>query len=254
MKKVIIILVSISILFTLLLAISYYENKQKQELPETTLQKSFNVSGANVVSSEIYFWSRLTGKNKNFENLKLLASDLSKGLGIIDNNYYSKDLENNDLIQKIELRGTTGSGKMVNMKIQLSKNSVNTGESFVSVSISQDLSNTGLEETRKSVLSVFRNYGIDPKVNSSMTGNFSGKLDQSRLNSISNRIMKEVKATNIEGIRDGNLISVSAYSPFITESVKVKGNRINLNMAIRYNSCEDKTYIWLATPIITTEY
>ncbi len=254
MKKAIIILVSISILFTILLTISYFENKQKQELPEATLQKSFNVSGAKIISSEIYFWSKLDNTKKGFENLKPLAYDFTKSLGITSNNFLSDSFDNNDLIQNIEMRGITKSGKIADIKIQLSKNNANSDENFISVSVSEDLSNSGLEEIRRSVMAVFKKNNISPRVNSCMTGSFDGKLDQTRLNDISKRILKEVNAKKIEGIRDGNLISVSAYSPSIRESVEANGNKINLNLAIRYNSIENKTYIWLATPIITTEY
>jgi len=34
----------------------------------------------------------------------------------------------------------------------------------------------------------------------------------------------------------------------------VNGKKVNMNLAIRYNSYEDRTYIWLATPVITVEY
>ena len=74
------------------------------------------------------------------------------------------------------------------------------------------------------------------------------------LEEISGRILTETGAKRIEGIKDRNYISVSAYSPYIQEFIQVRGKRVNLNLAARYNSYEDKTYIWLATPVITTEY
>jgi galactitol-specific phosphotransferase system IIB component len=254
MKKAIVILISITLLLVLLFTISYFESLQINELPETTLKKSFDASGAKILNSEIYFWSKLNSRNNNMDNLKALSSSLSRSLGIIENNMYSSNFVNNDLSQNVEIRGTTSSGTIAVIKIQLSKNTGNSNESFISVSVNEDLSHSGLENARKSVCTVLRKNGINPKINSCMTGSFEGKLDQNSLNDISKKILKEVKATNIEGIRDGNLISVSAYSPFIRESVKVNGSKINLNLAIRYNSFENRTYIWLATPVITTEY
>jgi len=61
-------------------------------------------------------------------------------------------------------------------------------------------------------------------------------------------------AKKVEGITEENLISISAYSPRVKSSILVNEKRVNINLAMRYNSYEDKTYIWLATPVITTEY
>lgn len=81
-----------------------------------------------------------------------------------------------------------------------------------------------------------------------------GKLNDNELETVCERIFKSAGADKVEGMRDGGLVSVSAFSPVIDEAVRVNGKRINLNVAVRYNSYEGKTYIWLATPVITTEY
>lgn len=254
MKKTIIVLASISLMLILMFTVSYYADIQPRELPEVTLKKSFDSSGAKIINSEIYFWGRLDGKNRNMDNLKLLTSNISKCLGMSGNNQPSSDLENNDLTRSVEIRGVIGSGKIAVIKIQLNKGIEDLNESFLSVSVNEDLTNSGLEDVRKKVCKILKKNNITPKITSCMTGSFEGRLGKDSMNDISKRILKEVRATNIEGIRDGNLISVSAYSPFIRESVNVNKSKINLNLAIRYNSFEDKTYIWLATPIITTEY
>ncbi len=258
MKKSKITSVFILILFTVLFTISILENKQgvnkTTEIPETTLQRSFDASGAKIVSSEIYFWSRLNNTNIGLDNLKKLTSDLLANLGISSSNLLSKSYNKNDLIQKVELRGITDREKIADIKIQLGKDKSESKESYISVSVSEDLSNTGLVEIRNAVVKVFTDNNLVPKINSCMTGYYNGKLEQNQLEDISRKVLGEVKAVNVEGIRENNLISVSAYSPLIKESVKVKGSKINLNLAIRYNSNENKTYIWLATPLIITEY
>lgn len=58
----------------------------------------------------------------------------------------------------------------------------------------------------------------------------------------------------VEGMEDENIISVSAYSSKLKEYIKLGSEKINLNVAIRYSSFDDKTYIWVATPIIAIEY
>lgn len=85
-------------------------------------------------------------------------------------------------------------------------------------------------------------------------GTFKGKKEPYLLDEIRRKVLKEVSALKIEEFNDGKTASVSAYSPLIEDSINVNGKEININLATRYNAIEDRTYLWLATPIITTEY
>ena len=42
--------------------------------------------------------------------------------------------------------------------------------------------------------------------------------------------------------------------PLLPEGVQILGKNYNINIAMRYNSEEDKTYLWIGTPIISLEY
>jgi len=232
----------------------YVKIHGRPELPETTLHRSFNYSGAKVVSSEIYFWGKLNDGFNTFEMLKLLATDIAKDLGIVDSDGTQNKYVSNGMVEEVEIYGTSADNKIINLRIQSSKEPDGKSEKYISVSIVQDLSNNGLEKIRAGAMEILEKYKINPKVNSCITGNFDGKLDNNQLNEICKNIFRGAGAKKVEGIRDKNLVSVSAYSPVIQDSIQVNGKNVNLNLAIRYNSFEDKTYIWLATPVIATEY
>lgn len=110
------------------------------------------------------------------------------------------------------------------------------------------------KSTAELLYGLFKESELKPEFNFCIVGNFNGQLDYLSLNDICLKLLEKANARSVEGIRDGNMISVSAYSPIIKESISANGRKVNLNLAIRYNSYEDKTYIWLATPVITREY
>lgn len=224
----------------------------KTESTESTLFKSFNYSGAKAVSSEIYLWGRLDEKRGGTKP-EQVALNFSGGLGLINNGTFSKRIIENDLFQKVEIHGTTRDNILADVTVRYDKPE-NTGERTVSANLSGDMPNAGLEAAREKALKVFKKYSVNPKVNSCITGYFNGKLDNNRLNEVSKYVLKGVEARKVEGMRDDNLISVSAYTPILGDYIRVNGKRVNLNLAIRYSSYEDKTYIWLASPVITTEY
>ena len=64
-----------------------------------------------------------------------------------------------------------------------------------------------------------------------------------------------MNAKEIDKIRNNNYISVTAYSNLLKETdLEYLENKINLNIGIRYSENEDKTLIYMATPIIKLDY
>jgi hypothetical protein len=233
---------------------SYLEIHKNNEFSEATLLKTFNYSGAKIVSREIYFWSKLDSSYSNTEKIKAIADDFSNQLGLKKSDLPNGGNEKNDMTQKLEVSGSTLDNSLVSICAQLFEDKDNKGESYISLNISQDSEDVELEGIKQKVLKIFNKYKLEPKVNSCITGNLVGKRETNQLNDICKKIFSAAEAKTVEGIRDSELISVSAYSPFMDDSINVNGKKVNLNLAIRYNSYEDKTYIWLATPVITVEY
>ena len=249
---------SFSVLLLIILPIllfSFYLVKlnYKSELPETALEKSFACSGAEVLSSEVYFWGKIEKGCNNIDEMKGLAQSFINSLKIKNDGSFSLNSIENEQVKKVDVKGMSEIG-IIDMSIQRSNLIENNSEKYISINVTKDLEYEGLDETRKKVLLIFKKFGIKPKVNSCIIGRFNGKLNENSMNDIGRNILKVADAKRVEGMRDKNLISVSAYSPFIENSIVVNGKSVNLNLAIRYNSYEDKTYIWLATPIITVEY
>ncbi len=247
----------------------YMKLRYKQISAEDTLVKSFKSSGAEVVSSEIYFWGKADGKNDNMMSIKQIAAELSQEMGVLKDKSFSPKVIDNDSIKKVEFDGimytekkqdnkyeasVEKNNKQVMIRVQLEGNKDTGFTKTVSVSVSQDLQYEGLYEIKKKASKAFKKYGITPKVNSCITGSFQGKLGYERLNGICSKVFSSVDAKKVEGISEGSLISVSAYSGSIGDSIKVNGKKVNLNLAIRYNRYEGKTYLWIASPVITTEY
>lgn len=243
-----------SIFLVIVFSMNVNKIHQISESPEATLLKSFSQSGAQIVNNEIYFWGRVGEQYNNINRLEVLANEFAGALGVVNNTDYSKKNITTDSTKKLELNGITHNNRIVSINAQLNLSRGKVSERFISVNVTENISNSGLEEIRKSVISVFDKHKISPKVNSCITGSFKGKLNTGELNEISYRIFNGAEAKKVEGMRDANLISVSAYSPFIDNYITVNDKKVNLNLAVRYNSYEDKTYIWLATPLITTEY
>lgn len=230
-------------------------NNGRIQDPQIALEKAFGLTGAKLEQSEINIWGRLGKDISDYEKMKQLADEIVSGQKLVKDNTYSfKKTINNDTT-KIEIKGSTSEGKYVAMFLQLFRTG-NADDNTLSITISDTKSfdSASLIKTKGGVERVLKKHKIVPKTSSCISGFVEGKLANTKIEEVYKKIFKTISAKKVEGIRDGNLVSISAYSPLLRDSIKVDGKKINFNLAARYNSYDNKTYMWLATPIIEIEY
>lgn len=105
-----------------------------------------------------------------------------------------------------------------------------------------------------SVESIFKEYDSFMEITSSIIGYIDGNACNDEIEKKAIRALRRLKGNTVETFKDVNLLSYTAYTPRIVKNISIGEKKINLNLAIRYNDYEDKTFIWIGTPIITSGY
>ena len=223
-------------------------------LREDILIEAFNSSKAKLVTSEVHFWSKIKVDGKDTLKVKLLMSDVLKTLGIKDAGALETSYVKNDRLEKTVVNCIAEDKSLVNINFDIYKKDGLEPQKTISISVTEDLESLRLKDKVKELKKVLKKHKIKPKVNYCLVGSIEGKLDNSMLEEVAEDVFKKVCAKKVEGMRDKKVVSVSGYTPHMGNTIRVNGKKVNLNLAIRYNSYEDKTYLWFATPIITTEY
>lgn len=254
MKKIPIFFVAITLLISIFIIIIQVN---KPEYPAAEIvQKAFTAANARVASSEIYIRGKLkNGKDDVFYEQQLLNSLIRQAGG------------DTEAIRPVffTFENDTGNGTesdyIINDNRSIHVSILNSAQGGMPdeyrdlfVSLTDTSQKPELSASVKQLASIMESYNIDPDINICMTGSIAGRLNEMELEAVCEGIIESAHADKVEGMQEGGLVSVSAFSPVIDDSVRVNGKRINLNIAIRYNSYEGRTYIWLATPVITTEY
>lgn len=219
---------------------------------ESTLMKAFADCGAEIISSEITFSGSSINELKTPAELESFYIGISKIMGA--NMPIKPEKVENESFQGIELNNSNEMKCIYTLKVLRSKLTADKDRCYVTLYIVNSSATTILPAIKSRITNLLHQYGVKTGINTCFTGRYPGRLNNNEMNEICAGIFKRTEARKIDGIRENNLISVSAYSKTMGESVVVDGKRVNLNFAARYNSYEDKTYIWLATPLITTEY
>lgn len=248
----------ILIVFVLVISIFliFMQADQREYSTASLMEKAFDATGAKVVSSEIYIRGRLTAGQDVSEEARqqLLKEIISTSGGDIEDEEPAFLSVDNDIGFGTEANYIINDNSRIHISIikDLQKN--NQEDFHLSISLFNTSSHPNAERSVEKLTEVLKRNHIDPDFNISITGSVDGNLDEEEMNVLYDRAFDSIQADKVEGIKDDGLTSISAFAPSIKNAIRVNGQRVNLNMATRYNSYEGKTYIWLATPVITTEY
>lgn len=92
-------------------------------------------------------------------------------------------------------------------------------------------------------------------ISTCISGEFSKKLQFSKYDDIFQEILYNMSAEEIDRVESENMVSITAYSELFDKNyLEYLGNKINLNIGIRYSEKENKTLVYIATPIIKLDY
>lgn len=255
MKRFLLIVIFSILLISTFLIIIQKDNKISS--PVASIERAFGATGAHAVSSEVYIRgsaegdTTLIGEAKQKELIFDIIESFNGDMGAARANVATVD---NDIVYGLEADYIIDDDRNISISVLNTVAKDQKNEAHVSISLTSTSNKPDMEESYSNLIKVLEKNNISYDVNLRITGSIDGNLQDDELETMYQMVFDEVEANRVEGIDDNGLISVSAFSPSIGNAVKVNGRSVNLNVATRYNSYEGKTYIWLATPVITTEY
>lgn len=87
-----------------------------------------------------------------------------------------------------------------------------------------------------------------------LTGHLAGRLDPGEMEELARAVTREIGGEGLQSVTDGQMVSVTGYTPDLGDYLQAEDLRINLNLALRYDDYLDKTVLWAGTPLITRSY
>ena len=131
----------------------------------------------------------------------------------------------------------------------------NSNESYIIIDILSNKVYKNIVDIYTIIETSLYKYSNVVDISTCISGEFSKNLQFSKCNDILQEILYNMNAEEIDRIKNENMISVTAYSKLLDKNyLEYLGNKINLNIGIRYSEDDDKTLIYIATPIIKLDY
>lgn len=142
-----------------------------------------------------------------------------------------------------------------NIDISVTSFKKNSQESYIMVDILNNKVYKNIETVYTKLENELKKYSADAEINVCIAGEYTKKLQNFKINDILEKILYNMYAEEIDKIEDENFLSINAYSKLLKENnLKYLDRKINLNIGIRYSEDDDKTMIYIATPIIKIDY
>lgn len=181
--------------------------------------------------------------------IKSICIELMSNLGMEESNIKIEDKwSQNEKQIYIQSKNEDTSVSIVGIKKSSS-------ESYIMVDILNNKVYKNIVDIYAILEDYLNKYSQDVEIYTCIAGEYGKKLQNDKYDDILNKILYNMNAKVIEKVQEENFLSVSAYTKLLKENyLESFGNKINLNIGIRYSENDEKTLIYIATPIIKLDY
>ena len=131
----------------------------------------------------------------------------------------------------------------------------NNKESYIIVDILENKVYKSIVDIYTVLENTLEKYTSQVDINTCISGEYKKKLQMNKYDEILEKILYNMNAEQIDRVEEENFVSITAYSKILHGNyLKYLGNKINLNIGMRYSEDDEKTLIYIATPIIKLDY
>lgn len=239
MKKVALFLLGFITLFT-------YRPKYDSY---NALVDSFTESGMKYRSCIINSYIKLNDVYKAKDDIINYAAQIYNN---IDSQSIDKNIEFYEDNYKVII---SGENNILRKQVQLFTFYDKSDDLYKSYVIIEIIQKEGINEVLNNVAKIgdqFKDLDIDTSI--CIIGYIDGYTNNDeKINSI-NKILKDSHFKLEDTLCRDELVSVCAYSNKISNYILCCNNKININIASKYSSYDNKTYYYFGSPLISIEY
>lgn len=123
---------------------------------------------------------------------------------------------------------------------------------YVNITVNNDMDCAS--SYRELVEGVFDAMGIQGNVNMNLVGSLEGALNSTEKNELADGLLDRLDAKVVAENRDSDIFTIYAYSKGAGSYITIGGSKINMNIAIGYDEEQDRTKVYLASPINSLDY
>lgn len=221
--------------------------------------------GGDFIEEDVSANGLLVEKFLNVEELDNIGQDIIRFMGLVgeertsdidinNGNYYVKEVIKDEEYRQINYFGFDENKNPMTIILSSYVNMDQKGETYLYINFINKEIFVGINDIIVRIENLFKDYQKEVEITSCIIGEFNGKFNEKDINEKSIYAIHKVNGKIVDVYRDEQMVSYTAYTDYIDDSILSGEDRINLNLALRYNEFDNRTIIWIGTPIITSGY
>ncbi|WFA08689.1 YwmB family TATA-box binding protein [Tissierella sp. Yu-01] len=229
------------------------------------LLSMLNHMGGHYLEEDFSANGILMDKFLSEEELDNLGNDLVKYFGLLGQegakntelsaDSYVKEKIIDDSYRQINYFGFDKSSNPLTIIISSYLNEeTGNGQTYLYINLIKKEQFNKINDIMIGVKNLFEKYERNVEITTCLIGYIDGKLSKTEINDISLKSLHNLSCKIVDEYEDSQLVSYTAYTESIEDYILAGDDRINLNVALRYNEYDNQTLIWIGTPIITSGY
>lgn len=228
---------------------------------EKNLQEAFQVTGTTLKDITFSGWVQINKSYSTEEELKeiaqRLAQGLAQGLGAGTGSLV-EITQREDSLRGYVLRGKLNKNISVEIYCQSMKGNgqeIESPETYLTAVVSMQQGLDQLDGWKKRINTAFYQVSKEPiQLSTIITGTMGGPRSTKEMKEIAVKVFDYFDTEPFEGVVNSKLVSLTGYTKVIDEEMTAGDKKFNLNVALRNNSTDGKTYLIIGSPIIAMEY
>lgn len=242
-------LISIISLSTWLIGKSYAKSLQTGEL----LNTAFAATGAQVEAYSIHNWSVL---NDTFIDPAIVQSSAEQVAGALKIQSPTVYQHADDTQRVYQLFGKWDAQTTVAVIVNSMRQTQPAwAQTSLVIRIEYEGNDSqGLQQAISRVRAAVNKTGAKPQISTCIKGFLNDRMDGMERDRLISNTFQTVQASETEAMRTDMLTSVSGYSKLSDEYITTNAKRMNMQMAVHYETYQKKTQVLIGSPILTIEY
>lgn len=222
----------------------------KAAAEENKIIQVFHTVGSEQKTSMVEYYGTYDNDYLPIEKREVLLRDIAQKLGITRGLETDRTFE--EKRQEISL---TKKAKHAVTTIRFITNEEGKEiKQYMIASITLDKDMESAQAHKKKLEKILDEYTKDSRSSANVIGTYDGKLDLDERNEVADGILGDMGARIVTEHRDMQLYTIYAYTTYVSDFVMQEDQAVNVNIAMRYNEEEDKTYVYVATPVLGLDY
>jgi hypothetical protein len=218
------------------------------------LGEAMEATGAVTETVAVSAWAKLPDADLGDDALKRVAVTAMAKLGYTQHQY---DLKLTRSERHRLVRAEAGDGgrhAVVMVQVVYPVWDKKSAEAYLVVNTETQAAAADIALLRGRVAEAAACGGGSARISTCLVGRLDGKLDKEMWPEKLHKAGQALGATDAELTVQPGYAGMTGFSPELPESIVVGDRRININLAIRYSPYDNRTYVVIASPVITGEY